>query len=255
MSLPVLFPTDDHGNALIRAMGLPIPTDAIPLGGTNYVDLYDLSQFGDRVFIGLSIVNPDASNAIYISMGADFCGTANKVISVPKNSQFTFDEQTFGFGITDQESGVRVKKIRALLSATTGTLSAGSFGYGTSGNPTNGMGVTINGRVYGFYTNTNSPGLNVVPVAIAGTAALTWGNLLTVLNNRTPGAQVNGINYGEQAVVATNSANTLTLTAAYPGAFGQVPIADGGTGVTNTTATVTAMTGGAAGTIPTMHIW
>lgn len=255
MSTDALYPTDEHGNALIRSMGLPAVTDSIPLGGANYVDLFDLSSYGDRVFIGCSIINPDASNAIYIAMGNDFCGSANKVLSCPKNTSVTFDSLTFGYGIVDQITGVKAKKVRAILSATTGVLATGTFTYSGSGNPTNGQGVTINGVVYGFYTNTNAPGVSVVPVAIGASAATTWGNLLTVLNNRTAGNQINGINYGEQAVVATNGSSILTLTAAYPGAFGQVTIADGGTGVTSTGATVAALSSGSGGTIPTIHIW
>jgi hypothetical protein len=254
MSTDALYPTDEHGNALIRAMGLPAVADSVPLGGANYVDIFDLSTFGDRVFISFMCVNPDSSNKVYIAMGSDF--NTNKVISVPANTSMSFDGLSFGYGIVDQESGIRCKKIRAALSATAGVLSTGGFGYGSSGNPTNGMGVTINGVVYGFFTaGNNTPGVNVVPVALAASAALTWGNLLTILNNRTSGAQINGINYGEQALVAANAGNTLTLTAAYPGAYGQVTIADGGSGVTNTGATVTAMTGGSGGTIPTFHIW
>ena len=239
-----------------RAMGLPVVADSYGFGASasRYADLFDLKKnFGDRIFTGIAIYNPDSSNAINIAMGAYFGN--NKVITVPKSSSLAIDELTFGAGITDPYTNQRCDAIRLLLGgATAGTAGAATINYATPGQPTDAMCVFLNGVVYEFTNNENdgNPAHSAyIQVPILGTAALTWTNLCTIFNLNEQGA-IATINTGTTTITLTSTYSSVAQGTAFVIADGDA-LAAHTTGATFNHANLA--TGAVNGTIPVVMIW
>lgn len=241
-----LIPRDAENAPFNRAMGLPVVSDSIILGSAvKYVDIFDLSSYGDRCFIGLMIDNPSSTLQIQVAVGDDFSTT--KVITCGANKLIALDELSFGYGFADQD-GARSKKFRAKLSGASGTLATGSIDYsggGTPIQPTDGMTVTINGTVYEFSSDTSAkPGRTIV--TIGANADASWTNFK------------NKVNLTEQAVTLTidTATDVVTITSNYGGASA-IAYADGGDSGTVTGATFAGATtsGGSGGVTPIITIW
>ena len=248
--------TGGLGNVPNRSQGLPIVIDNLGFGAsaTVWADIINLTaSYMQRIFTGISIYNPDSSNAFNVAMGAKF--NTNKVLTVPKSSSLTLNALSFGPGYIDPFTLTKCSAIRGLLGgATAGTAGAATINYTTPGQPTDGMCVFLNGIVYEFTNNENDGNplhAAYVQVPILSTAALTWTNLKTIFNLQ------------EQAAVAIINTGTsvLTLTSTYAGvaAGTAFAIADGDAAAANTTGATfnhaNLATGAANGTIPVVMIW
>jgi hypothetical protein len=239
--IAVNVPTDNKGNAVDRAMGLPVVCDSIYLGSaTKYADIFDLSDYPQRAFTGLHVRNPDAGLSIHIAIGDNF--ETDKCLSIPPSSNFILDEQLFG----DTSGHV---KFRAKLSGTSGTLASGTYNYDNTGAPTNpadGDTVTINGTVFEFSSDMSAV-VGRVKVDIKATADLTWTELVSV------------VNANEQSVTLSidTATNIVTVTSNYGGTTGNAITIVASAGLTGAGVVVSAATlaGGANGVLPTFHIW
>jgi hypothetical protein len=239
----LIIPKDAEGKKIHRAMSAPLVEYQKMLGsGSVFADIFDLtlSQLAERVFAGFHVSNPSPTRSIHLSLTEAF--GSNLCCVVPPQREFALDQQTFGQSIYDEYHGVRLSHVRAKLDALDGTLASGTIIY--SGNPTDGQKVIINGITYEF-DSTGSVLSTSTPVTIAGSADLTWTNL------------VNAVNAADQAVTASinTGADTVTITSNYGGTYGNsTTISDGvpGTGATFSGAT---LAGGAGGVLPVFHIW
>lgn len=238
-------PLDGRQNPINRAMGLPIPKDEILLGSDQkYVDIYDLSaqNYSPRAFTGMSVVNPSGVSKIYIAMGGDF--SENKVLIVSPQQFFTIDNLSYGPGIFDDSSGLRVTKIRAKLEISEGVFASATIDYSGSGNPVDGMTFDINGKIYEFSADmSKDPGNNVL-VPISGSGDATWTTFMTK------------VNASEQAVTATidTGLDIVTITSNYGGAYGDgLVVADGA--VPSGAVVSGNLAGGSGGLNPIFHIW
>lgn len=241
-------PKDASGVAFERAMAVPIVKDSIVLGSSSkWVDIYDLTAWAYRAFIGISIYNPDNTKKIKVALTDEF-GT-DHCITVQESGMFTLDNQSFGPGFSDESLGKAITRIRAKLSADSGTFSSMTIDYDNGGapiQPTNGMCVKINGIVYEFSDDASvAPGRQ--KVVIGANADASW----TALKDK--------INAVEQSVTVTidTGTNILTVTSNYGGASA-IATLDGDEAAANTTGAVfsgAATSGGANGITPIFHIW
>jgi hypothetical protein len=229
-------------------MGAPLATPQIPvafaLGSTSFVDVFDLTApiYAGRSFIGMSVHNPSSGSRIVIGFGKAF--NTDQDLVIRPNSTFVLDAMNFGPVTNDQSKGENTTHIRAALDVAQGTPASATIGYGGSGNPTDGMLVNINGKIYEFSDDNSKNPANDVKVDIAASADLTWQNF------------VNEVLANEQALLPTidTGADTVTVTSRYGGAFGDgLVVADG---ATPTGAAFSGNTSGGSGGVPAIiNIW
>ena len=119
MNLNPKLPQDANNNPYNRSMGVPVCCNDKALGSAT--DFRDMIAFPPgRVFYGVMVENPSPSTRIEIAIGDDF---ADQVcMSILPQGLVTFDNQTFG-AYLDEDNGDIQTKLRAKLSAASGTVS------------------------------------------------------------------------------------------------------------------------------------
>ena len=236
-------PKDASGVAFDRAMGIPIVKDSIILGSaTKWVDIFDISAYSNRAFIGMMIYNPSATLDLKLAL-TDAFGTDHCITAKPQQLM-VFDDLSFGPGFSDIALAKAVSKIRGILSSASGTLASMTITYAAS--PANGKCVKLNGIVYEFSSDQSvAPGR--IKVNIGVSADDTWTNLVTAVNAT------------DQSLTLTidTGTNVVTVTSNY-GGNSLIPTVDGDEGGANTTGETfsgATTSGGSGGVTPTIHIW
>lgn len=244
-SSKLLLPKDSRNDVINRAMGVPIPSaEGLLLGPDRFATIFDLTveAMFARVFIGLSIQNPSTSASIILSIAEPF--SQQRDIVCPPNQFFTFDNLTFGPGIIDDTTGKRCNAVRAKLSFAQGVDSSATIDYSGSGNPTDGMLIEVDGKVFEFSDDLSKDPVHDALIPLGATADDSWTYACNVINNTI------------QGVTATIDTGTdiVTISSNYGGAFGDgVVIQDGSV---PTGATFSGNTTGGSGGVPAIfHIW
>ena len=236
----VRVPRDADGNPMHRAMGVPILINNVKLGTTSFVDILNLKNYNDRVFIGLMISNPSSAANIEIAFGEEGVNTSSIVCTTASN--IVFDNLTFG-GVVDDSTGKHCKVLRARVTIPQGLTSTGSIIY--SGNPTDGQTIQVGTKIYEF-SDDRSPKPGHIRVDIGITEDVSWTNFAAQLNDH------------EQALAATLDAatNTVEVQSLYGGDYLETTtpllFSDGPnpTGVT-----FVQLNGGTGGVVPIIHLW
>jgi hypothetical protein len=162
-------PVDANSNPLNRSMGIPLTVVRKLTSSTQWCDVFDLSDYGPRVFIGLMAQNPSATLKVQLSFDEEPVGDEEAAITVLSQGTIAVDNLTFGPGVNDFTYGTRVMRLRGrLLGGSTGTLSSATITYSGT-NVTDGMQVQINGTTYEFSADLSAAG-GVIAVALGANA-------------------------------------------------------------------------------------
>jgi hypothetical protein len=252
-------PNDAKGLPWLRAMGHPLLWDGKGknLGVTNnWVTLFDLSAYGDRIFTGIELYNPSSTISIYVAF-EPAAGSESKILIVETQSSLSIDEITFGPGFMDPVTGKIAKLIRAIAGSSSGTAASGTITYTTK--PTDGNQVSINGtnnyifvsaldgRASAAATYFNL-GTGVVQVLIGATKDTAYTNLVAAIiaNDLTLTASVN------------TGTGVVTVTCLFSGTGGNSDVFADGTSATGSTfsGSGTLASGSNTGAILVdAHIW
>lgn len=229
-------PKDPSGKSYSRAAGLPRTVYQKRIGSTKYIDIFDLSQYPERAFIGIAVHNVSTVGKLHIAIGDDF--TEDLCFVVTADTFLAIDGQLFGYRIVDAHSGVRGKKIRAKLDTISGILSTGSLAFVAE--PADGTTVVINGTTFEFSSDASAaPGR--IKVALTGILANTLAALAVAINSNV------------QEVTAAATATDINLTSNLGGEDGDdITLSAGTSGATASGAT---LSGGSGGDMPIFTIW
>lgn len=238
--MSISMPKDSSGRVIARAMGVPILVENKVLGSTNWVDIVNLEDYPNRVFIGLALINPDSTVKVYLSFSNPGETDEASVVAL-EAANITMDLLTYGVAVDDVTRGDKCTRIRAKLDGNVGTPASATITY--AGNPTDGQTITIGTQVYEFVDDASTSNNSYVGVAIGGSADTTWQTFVTAVNET------------DQAVTLTinTGTNVITVTSNYGGTSGDgYVVADGTTG-----ATVSGNLAGGIGTgvTPILMIW
>lgn len=249
----VKLPTDANGIPMHKAMGKPLLFDG---GGSGYnlgvanqwVTLLDISNYGKRVFVGISCYNPSGTVPVYLDM-VQAVGSESSAIKVNPNQDQSFDELTFGPGTQDESTGNSTKLIRAMVKTAVGLPAKGTATYTT--NPSAGSYLTIGSTKYELVS-----ALGAIPPS--GTAYSELGSTLAATLTSLAAA----INASDSNVTATATSTVLTVQFNFCGTGPNAYVFADGTTATGGTFTGSGTLGGSgaaqvgtAGVAFDLHIW
>jgi hypothetical protein len=238
-------PVDANSNPLNRSMGIPLTVVRKLTSSTQWCDVFDLSDYGPRVFIGLMAQNPSATLKVQLSFDEEPVGDEEAAITVLSQGTIAVDNLTFGPGVNDFTYGTRVMRLRGrLLGGSTGTLSSATITYSGT-NVTDGMQVQINGTTYEFSADLSAAG-GVIAVALGANADASWTALAAAVNAQD----------GNVYCTLNTGTNVFTVSATKGGTDGDgVVVADGAGGAATGATFSGNTTGGAGGVELTINIW
>lgn len=200
-------PTGTNGENWTRSMGAPVLFDST---GTKlnvgvpgiWTTLFDLKPWGDRIFIGLEIYNPNASNPIYLAFEQNL-GSEVRALIVEPSSTLALDELSFG-GVTDPVTQKALRYVRAMCPNAVGVPAKGTATW--AANIANNTAFDLGSNMY---TILDSPFLapvaNSVLVQRGATLAATLVNIAAA------------INAADTNVTATSTGTTVVVTSNWSG--------------------------------------
>lgn len=220
----------NNGVPILRAIGVPVLFDGrgnnFNLGVANkWVTLFNLLtpiNYNDRVFIGLSIYNPNPTNPVYLAFEA-VTGSEVKSVVVEPGADFALDALLFGPGHMDKWTTKVCNLVRAMIPANVGVPASGTATYVS--NVSAGNSFTLGANTYTFYATavpTYQPA-NTIGILLGASLAASLTNAVAA------------INAADANVTATASGTVLTITSNWTGtAMNSYAFADISTGGTFT---------------------